>query len=933
MKVLQTIFFLVIAGTLPLVSQTSQPTPIDPNIRYGKLNNGITYYIRHNEQPKERAEFYIAQNVGAILEEDSQNGLAHFLEHMCFNGTKHFPGNTLLNYFESVGVKFGQNINAYTSLDETVYNLSEIPTKTRDGIVDSALLALHDWSCNVLLEASEIDKERGVIREEWRQGRTAVRRLIQARNEVMFAGSQYAKRSIIGDTSVINNFSYDNLRAYYKKWYRPDLQAILIVGDIDVDQMEAKVKKLFSDIPAPTHPAKRIWYTLSDNKEPIIGVFTDPEMTSQQFLVFWKKPALPDSIRLSSQGYVLSCMNSLISAMTNERFSNITQEPGTPIAGAAAGIDALVRTSDAFIFQCSPVLGKEKEARSRLLKEIEIIRRHGFTEAEFERAKINILSGLEKAYKEKDQQKNGSLVDEYVRNFTEAEPIPGITWEYEATKNFIPGISLESVNQLASGYLTDENMVFTITGPQKEGLIYPTKDELLQEIDTARNSEVEAYKDTTDDKPLIPVLPKRGKVKKETFNKELGTTEWILSNGIKVIFKPTRFKDDEIRMTAYSDGGLSLYPEKDIMSATFATDVVNYSGIGQFNLTDLQKKLTGKIVSVDPNISNYEERMTGTSSVKDKETMLQLVYLYFTSVRKDKEACQLLLKQVETYLENTKGNPQKQYSDSVNLITYGYHPRVLPMNQQTIQQVDMESAYRIYSERFANPADFTFVFVGNIDPENFKPLIELYLGGMKTKKTREMWKDNGIRIQKGLIRKDIVRSLQVSKTTNNIRYSANIPYNLNNIVSINALADILDLRYTATLREEEGATYGVSVSGSLGNRPTTLGSLSIRFDTDPKVGEKMLNIIHGELDSIASRGPRAEDLNKVKLNSIKQLKEDLSENGWWMSTLLNYYRNNLDIVREYEKTIDALSIESMREFTKKLLQQENRLEILLQPSK
>ena len=756
---------------------------------------------------------------------------------------------------------------------------------------------------------------------------------MQARNEVMLAGSQYAKRTVIGDTSVINNFTHNELRSYYKKWYRPDLQAILVVGDVDVDLMEAKIRKLFSTIPAAENPAERVWYQVPDNEKPIVGVFTDPEMTNQQMLVFWKRQALPNELRSSVQGYALSRVNDLISAMTNERLSNITQEPNSPFGGAAAGLSDLVRTSDAYLFQCSPVMGKEKEARVRLLKEIEVIRRFGFTESELERAKTAMLSNFEKSYKEKDQQKNTRLVQEYVRNFTSAEPIPGITWEYEFIKQLTPSVTLETVNALAKSYLPEKNMVFTITGPQKSGLTYPTNDELLQEIDAARKAEVQAYKDSVSNEPLIAKLPKSGKVKKERKNTEFGTTEWTLSNGIKVVFKSTKFKDDEINMNAWSEGGLSLVPTKDLMSAALAPDVIEYSGLGTFSATELQKKLTGKLVSINPSFGNYEETLSGNSSVKDQETLLQLAYLYFTAPRKDANAFDLLMKQIKTYLENAEKNPQKIYGDSVSMISSNYSPRVAStlINSENIKSIDMETVYRIYSERFSNPADFNFIFVGNIDPATFKPLVEKYLGSLKTKKSKETWKDDAIRLPKGLIRKDIVQKLQVSKSTNNIIYWAEMPFSVANNVTLKALADILDLRYTATLREAEGATYGVSIGANSGLRPIQTVNLKIRFDTDPKVEEKMLGIIHAELDTIAQRGPQPDDLNKVKLNLKKQHLEDVAENGWWMSVINRYYRDNINNLKEFDAAVESLSVESIRELTKNLLKPKNRLEILLQP--
>jgi len=928
----KTCLFLLLSFVVSFTfaEQSFKPLPMDSTIRYGKLSNGLTYYIRHNEQPKERAEFFIAQNVGAILEEDSQNGLAHFLEHMAFNGTKLYPGKNLINYFETIGVRFGYNINAYTSLDETVYNLSEVPT-TREGVIDSSLLVLHDWSSFISLDNGEIDKERGVIREEWRQGQNAGRRLMKESNKVILAGSQYAKRDVIGDTAVINHFSYQTLKDYYKKWYRPDLQAILIVGDVDVIKIEAKIKALFADIPAPVNPAERIYYPVPDNEEPIVGIFTDPEMETTQVNLFFKHDPIPDAAKLSFEGYTVSIVKNLINTMTNQRLDEIKQEPESPFTNIGAVITDLVRTKDVFAFYCSPATGKEKAARERILKEAESIKRFGFSASELERAKTEMLSSYEKTYNERNQQKNNSLVREYARNFLSAEPIPGIEWEYSFVKKNLPLFTIDMVNQFAQNYFGAKNILYTMTGPQKEGLIYPTNDELKQEITAAKNAELKGYQDNVSNEPLISTTLKPGKVKKENFNVTLGTTEWVLSNGIKVIFKPTKFKEDEIRMSAWSDGGFSLLPQRDLPSALFTTTIISQSGLGTFNLTELQKKLTGKIASVNPGIAGMDESFRGSSSVKDLETLLQLTNLYFTAPRKDETAYQYVMKSYKTYLENAALNPDNAYSDSITTNLYAHNPRVLLTNLETLDKVDYQSVQRIYKERFANPADFTFEFVGNIDVKSFKTLVELYLGSLKTTKNKETWKDNNIRIQKGQIYKEIEKPLKISKTTNYIHYSFDLPFNIKNKVNLKAVQNLLDLRYTATIREEEGGSYGVGVSGSLSRKPIEIGELIINFDTDPKLDKKMLGIVHSEIKDLADNGPKAEDLNKVKLNLMKQYKEDLAENAWWMSAISSYYRDGLNHVTDYEKAVDAVDSASISTLAKLILEQNNCAEILLMP--
>jgi len=916
--------------SVTLSGQNLQPQPMDTTIRYGKLSNGLTYYIRHNEQPKERAEFYIAQNVGAILEEDSQNGLAHFLEHMAFNGTTHFPGKKLINYFESIGVRFGTNINAYTSLDETVYSLSEVPT-TREGIIDSSLLALHDWSSFILLEEAEIDKERGVIREEWRQRQNASRRLWKESNKVIMAGSQYAKRDIIGDTAVINNFTYETLRNYYKKWYRTDLQAILVVGDIDVNQIEAKIKTLFADIPAPVDPAERIYYQVPDQENPVTGVFTDPEMQTMEVEVYYRFEPIPNEVKLSVQGLALILMNNLITNMTNNRFDEISREPDNPFSSLYAYLSTVTRTKDAFIIGSEPLSGKETEARNRMLKEVELLRRFGFNASEFERAKASMISSYEKMYNEKDQQKNNRLAREYARHFLSAEGIPGVGWEYKFVTSTLPMFTLEMINQSTKRYLESKGVIYAVFGPKKDGLIYPSDSTLASELKAMKQLTLEERKDSVSDLPLIPTVIKPGKVKKEKTDAVTGATEWTLSNGIKVLYKSTRFKEDEIRVSVWSDGGSSLVSETDIPSVIYATSVISQSGLGAFDQTSLNKKLTGKIASIRPFIGTYEEGLNGSSSVKDLETLFQLINLYFTATRKDQNAFDIFERSARTYFENVALDPANTYGDSINAIMYNYHPRILPENVSTLEKMNFETLYRLYQERFANPGDFTFLFVGNLNPATFKPLVEQYIGGLKTTKKRETWKDNNIRHVKGPVYREIVKKLKVSKTSCYVHYLTELPYTLENRIVITTLANILRLRYTATIREEEGASYSVSVNGSTTYKPISLATLSIQFNTDPNLYKRMLGIVHAEIKRIAENGPTAEDLSKVKQNLLKQYKENQQENAWWSQAISTKYRDGIDLVNDYEKQVQAISIEAVQTIAKQFYDQQNVREIMLMP--
>ncbi len=926
-------FVLFALFAITAVAQQVQPLPIDPNVRYGKLDNGITYYIRANKEPKQRAEFYIAQNVGAILENDNQNGLAHFLEHMAFNGTKNFPGKGIINYLETVGVKFGADINAHTSLDETVYNLSDVPT-VRVGIIDSALLVLHDWSSFISLQGSEIDAERGVIREEWRQGAGADRRMWKESNKLKYPGSQYAKRDVIGDTAIINNFAHNTIRDFYKKWYRPDLQAILIVGDINVDTIEAKIKSMFTDIPKPVDPAERTIFPISDNEKPIVSVVKDKEARMTRIELVYKHAKLPDNVKVSMQGYMLSTINSLISMMIGYRFDEITQQADAPFVGAYAYYGELVKSEDAFQLLAVPKEGKELEGLNAILLQAQKIKRFGFTNSELERAKIDYLKNIEKAFNERDNQKNSALVEEYVRNFLNQEPIPGIVWEYNTLKMMLPQLKLESVNQVAQSYVTDTNMIVSIMAPDKEAVKIPSEEQILKSVEDAKKANIKPVVEETLNKPLIKTVPKAGKVSKSIENKVLGTTEWTLSNGVKVIFKPTTFKKDEILMTAFSQGGLSKVKNiADLPSATMATAIVSNNGLGDYNQIDLNKILTGKIASVSPSISGYEEGFSGNSSVSDFNTMLQLVFLNFTGVRKDDNAYTALMNGYKASLANIASDPRKAFSDSVNIMLSNHNPRTVIMSLALLDKINQDKALAIFKERFAIPAGFTFIFTGNVDPNNkaVKDAICTYLGGLKSANTTEKFTDNGIRRPKGKVDNFFEKEMKINKASNFIVYSGIMPFNMENRTVMTAIGNILSIRYIESIREKEGGSYGVGVRGSINNIPIDEATLMMQFDTDPIKQPKLIGMIHSEVNDIVANGPREDDLQKVKENMLKKYTEDLAENSWWSGALNRYYQDKLNLVTDYKASVEALTPELIQSTLKKLVSEGNILEVVMKP--
>lgn len=922
------------AGFTGLQAQQAPPLPLDPALRYGKLDNGLTYYIRANQEPKERAEFYIAQNVGASLENDDQNGLAHFLEHMAFNGTKNFPGKGIINYMESVGVRFGYEINAYTSLDETVYNLSSVPT-TREGIIDSALLVLHDWSNFILLEGEEIDSERGVITEEWRTGQGPERRMWKKSNALKYPGSQYAKRDVIGDTAVIKNFDHQAIRDFYHKWYRPDLQAIIVVGDVDVDKVEAKIKTMFSDIPRMPNFGERPVHELQDNDEPIIAVITDPEARYTTIQLDYKKEPLPAEVKGSISGYAFHISNNLISTMINNRFSEITQQADAPFVAGFSYYGNLVRPKDAFILIGIPKEEQEQEGVDALALEAEKIKRFGFTNSEFERAKTDLLKSMEKKYNDRENQKSSTYVREYVNHFLENEPIPGIEWEYQSLQMMLPQMNVAMINQLAQQYITDNNLIISITAPEKETVKLPGNAQILAAFEKANKAELTAKAEEDLSKPIIKDIPAAGSIVKESENAALGATEWTLSNGVKVILKHTEFKKDEIQFTAFSEGGVSKVNNiDDLLSATFAAHIVGNNGLGDFSQIDLQKALTGKIATASPYIGEFEEGFNGSSSVSDFETMLQLIYLNFTAARKDDNSHQAFINMLKTSLANAAKDPRQAFSDSINQVLSGHHPRTVSLKLETIAKIDQDKALTIFKERFAIPADFTFVFVGNIDPKNpeTRQAVSTYLGGLPSEQIKEKYTDHKVRSPKGDVKNYFTKEMEVKKASNLIYYKGDLSYTLQNSVTIKAIENLLFDRYMESIREKEGGSYGVGVRASIGNTPVEQASILMQFDTDPEKQQRLMGIIHQEVNDLVANGPTPEAVKKIQENMLKNYGENLRENSWWKGTIKAYYEDGIDNLKDYKNAVNALTPALIQETLKKLVDQKNVIEVVMAPA-
>lgn len=921
------------AAMMVSAQEAPEKLPMDPEVRYGKLDNGLTYYIRHNEQPKQRAEFHIAQAVGAILEEDHQNGLAHFLEHMAFNGTQHFPGKGIINYFESVGVNFGGNINAYTSIDETVYRLSDVPTY-REGIVDSALLVMHDWSCGLLLLDEEIDAERGVILEEWRTGRTASRRIWKEMNAKMYPGTQYAKRDVIGDTAVINNFAYQALRDYYHKWYGPDNQAIIVVGDINVDSIEAKIKALWADVPRRANYGERPIYTVNHNDKPLVAIVTDKEAEGSRVTMEYKFDQLPEAMQGTAQEYMLNLVRELACDMLNNRFSELSQDPKASFTGAGCQYGEAAKKMDAFYGIVIPKEGRETEAFNDLLFQLEKMHRYGFTNAELERVKSEKMNSMEKYFNERNTRRNITLARECIRHFEDGESMPGAQWEYDFVQAVLPLVSLETVNNVAKA-LIHANPTIAISGPEKEGVNIPSEETILAAIAGQSDLAIEAPVEEVIDTELVKKAPHKGKIKSFRENEEIEATEWVLSNGIKVVFHPTDFKADEILMQAFSKGGLSQVKTEDLPSAEAATSLIEMSGIGRFSATQLEKALTGKTVSVSAEIAENVERMHGSSSIKDLETMLQLTYLYFTSPRRDEKAYETFMGLLRNQLANRDKNPKIAFSDSVQMMSTNHSPRTILFNKEMLDRVSLDKALEVYKARFANPADFTFVFVGNINPKDPKvqELICLWLGGMKTKKCNsEEVIDHHITVTMGQQKNYFSRAMETTTASNRIQYTSyDIPFTMENDLNMEMIGRILSTRYLESIREREGGSYGVGTYGYVMGLPSPRAGLLMQFDTDPKKQERLMEIIHEEVQTIIANGPLANDLQKEKESMLKDFQEDLEKNTYWRQSLYMYYMYGHNNIRDYKAAVEAITAETVQETLRKLVSAGNMFEVVMFP--
>ena len=928
---------LTMFSATALVAQEMQlpPIPVDPAVRIGKLDNGLTYYIRHNDYPEHVANFYIAQRVGSINEEESQRGLAHFLEHMAFNGSEHFKGNGIIEFCRSLGVEFGSDLNAYTSIDQTVYRVCNVPTK-RATALDSCLLILKDWSNGLALEPEEIDKERDVVHNEWRLGEGPSQRMLQRALPKTYPGSKYGERLPIGLMSVIDSFKPQTLRAYYQKWYRPDNQAIIVVGDVDVNHMEDKIKELFADIKVDPNAPKVVPEAVPDNKEAIYVYEKDKEMQMANVWVMMKHEATKPEEKASMAYLVQDYAVSVISQMINQRLSEMTQDAACPFfQGFADDANYLLsRTKDCFELIGIPKEGKEMETLQVLYREAKRAREFGFTATEYERAKADYLSSLEKQYTNRDKRKNDEFGDAYRDHYLNNEPIPPLDVLYQTMQQIAPNIPVQAINQMLPQLITptDSNLVVMIMAQDKEGKVHPTEKDMIAAVAAARAEKLEAYVDNVKDEPLLDVATiKKGKITKETENKTFGYKELTLSNGATVILKKTDFKDDEVQMQAFAKGGKSLYGEADYTNLKVFDTAIGMSGLGNFSSTELQKALAGKNVNADLSLANTRQYLTAHSTPKDIETMFQMSYLYFTNVKKDDKQFQNLMTQLDMALKNKSLSPDAVFSDSVAATTYGHNPRFNNIDVKDLKDINYDRILEIAKERFQNAGQFTFVISGNFDEQTIRPLIEQYIASLPATKAKPEQFKEVITFAKGEVVNQFKVKTESPKATAREMWYAEMPYTLDNIVKLDAVGQVLSMIYLKTIREDESAAYSCGAAGHFNtgtNQPKAL--LQAYCPMNPDKSELAVRLLHEGIQNMAKQVD-ADQLQKVKDYMLKQADIDAKQNSYWINTITTFKEYGLDVYTDYKKTVEALTVDNVRDFLNELLKSGNHVEVIMTP--
>lgn len=933
MKLLLSSIFLL--STLMLAAQTNldlnSKLPDDPAVSKGILDNGLTYYVRSNSEPENRAELMLVVKAGSIDEDDDQQGLAHFCEHMSFNGTKNFPKHELINYFESIGMEFGPEINAYTGFDQTVYML-KVPLD-KPEYMEKGLQVLYDWACQVDDVDEEIEAERGIILEEERMGRGANDRMMKEWLPVFLHDSKYAERLPIGKVDIIENCKPEVLRRFRNDWYRPDLQALIVVGDFDQQEMVAKVKEKFSAIEEPKSPRPKETYDIPGHEETLVSVVTDKEAQYPVAYVYYKHD-LETSSELKD--YRKSIIENIYMGMLNNRLAEKTQQADPPYLLGQSVYSHQFGPLSAYTSVTVTQGDKITTGLKELLLENQRVKQFGFTETELERQKTAVLNNMEKAYNERNNTKSINYANEYMRNFlVTEEPFPGMENEYAYYKEFVPGITVEEVNALAKDWITQENRVVVITAPENEKTIVPNKDEVLALLDEVETAGIEPYVDAVSDVPLLSDEPFGSKVSETTPIENVDAVEWKLENGATIVVKTTDFKDDEILFNAWSLGGSSLYPINDVVSADLTTDVMTESGIADFDEITLNKMLSDKVFGLSPYISELREGFNGSASVKDVETLLQMLYLYFTEPRFDEVSYQSLMQQYATILENKSASPESNFSDTLNVVLSNYNEREKPMSVERLKEASFDRMKQIGKERFKNASDFKFFFVGNIDLETFKPLVEKYIGGIPTLNKQEEWVDLGIEKPDGVVNK-VVNKGQEEKSIQYIVFHGDFDYASQNRVQLDAMGRILSTRLLEVIREDKSSVYSISARPSSSKFPNPEYTVAISYGTSPQKLDELKEAIFDIIKEYIKKGPTDEEVKKAQEKMLREREVSVRENKFWLNILSNtYYLKDGDFSEfgTYEELVKNIDVKSTKSAFKTYFDFDNYVSVALAPEK
>ncbi len=924
-KIFSRLLFVLI-GVIAFSTQVraqmpTDPLPLDPQVRKGVLPNGLTYYIRHNETPKGQADFYIAQKVGSILENDEQRGLAHFLEHMCFNGTENFPGNELVAWLETKGVKFGQNLNAYTSIDETVYNISNVPTASI-AVQDSCLLILHDWADGLLLLPEEIDKERGVIHEEWRSRNVGQQRLMEQMAPAMYPGSKYGYRLPIGTMEVVDNFPPQALRDYYEAWYRPDQQGIVVVGDIDVDRIENKIKEIFSPIKMPENAPERVYEAVPDTDGTIIVVGTDPEMPNSRASIYFKNDVLPREYRNTMAYWMQDYVCDMISAMLNNRLDEISSTPDSPFAGAGAfyGNYFLSDTKDALTLVA---IGKGDDilpSMASIYRELLRAERGGFTISEYDRARSEYLSRLEKAYNNREKAENESYVNSYVRSFIDGTPATGIEMKYQTLSMLLPQLPVDIINQTLKELVKEDNRVVTVMLPEKDGIKVPTEDAIRQMMAAVDAEDIPAFVDEVKDEPLIANLPAPGKVVATQELPQWGATEWTLSNGAKVVVKKTDFKADEILLDAQALGGTSVYPDSYANTLIFLPQgALGQYGLGTYTYKDVQKYLQGKQCQVSFQFDDYCRDISGSTTPKDLKTMMELLYSHFTQFNMSADEFQATQNMITGFLHNQETNPQYIFSRDLRKALYDT-PRKSALTVEAVENASLDEINKIVKDMTANAADYTFFFVGNVDMDELKTLCEQYIAtlpGDAATASKAPVVDGSLGVKKGEKVTTFTAPMQTPQTFAAVVEFAEIPYTAKDRALSDIAGQVLTERLLKKVREDMGAVYSIWASGVMSrqNVPNTI--LQSVFPMKPEMKEQVLDIIASEFKNMES-DVTAQELAKAVEFKVKEATEAKEKNDAWLGTMAGTALNGVDVFNGNVELLQSLTPADVQDFMKRM---------------